>query len=128
MSDYIQLEAELALHSFLLGLVLMISYDLLRLFRFFIPHGKWWTGLEDFMYCVYCAMITFTLLFHENSGVVRGYVIVCAFLSMVFYDRIVSRNVFGVLKNAGRWITMKKRGRRQKKEMRKHGTEPQSEK
>ena len=33
MSDYIYLEAQLALHSFLLGLVLMISYDLLRLFR-----------------------------------------------------------------------------------------------
>lgn len=128
MSDYIQLEAWLALHSFLLGLVLMISYDLLRLFRLCIPHGKWWTGLEDFSYCIYCAVMTFRLLFYENSGAVRGYVIVCAFLAMIFYDRIVSQRAFGVLKNVGRWITMKKRNHRHKKEMRKHGTESQSEK
>lgn len=128
MSGYIQLEAELALHSFLLGVVLMISYDFLRLFRLFIPHGKWWTGIEDFVYCMYCAVMTFMLLFYENSGILRGYVIGCAFLAMILYDRIVSQSVFGVLKNVGRWITMKKRNRQRKKEMRKHGTDPQSEK
>lgn len=124
MSDYIYLEAQLALHSFLLGLVLMISYDLLRLFRLFIHHGKWWTGIEDFVYCIYCAWMTFQLLFYENSGVVRAYVIVCAFIAMVLYDRIVSQSVFGVLKNIGRWITMRKKNHRERKEMRKNGTEP----
>ena len=124
LSHYIQLEAELALHSFLLGLVQMISYDLLRLFRFFILHNSLWTGLEDFAYWIYSAIMTFTLLFHENSGVLRGYVIICVFLGMVLYDRIVSRTAFGVLKNVERWITMKKRNRRLKKKERKHGTEP----
>ena len=47
MSLYIQDEAALALMSFLLGAVLMISYDLLRLFRLLVPHGSLWTGLED---------------------------------------------------------------------------------
>lgn len=126
MSQYIQLEAELALHSFLLGLVLMSSYDLLRLFRLMVPHGKWWIGTEDFAYWIYCAIMTFRLLFYQNSGILRGYVIACVFLGMYLYDGIVSRSVFGVLKNIGRWITIKKRNHRLKKEMRKHGTEPQS--
>ena len=126
MSEYIRLVAELAVSSLLLGLVLMISYDFLRLFRLLIPHGKWWTGLEDFVYWIYCAAMTFRLLFYQNSGILRGYVIGCVFLGMYLYDAIVSQSVFGVLKNIGRWITMKTRSRRQKKERRKHGTEPRS--
>ncbi len=125
VSQYIRLEAELALNSFLLGLVLMISYDFLRLFRLFVHHGKWWTGLEDLVYWVYCAIMTFRLLFYQNSGVLRGYVIACVFLGMFLYDAIVSRSVFRVLKNLGRWITMKKRNHRLKREKRSHGTEPQ---
>ena len=53
MSLYIQEEAELAALSFVLGILLMISYDLLRLFRLLIPHGSLWTGLEDFFYWIY---------------------------------------------------------------------------
>ena len=109
MSGYIKLEAELAVSSFLLGVVLMISYDFLRLFRLLIHHGKWWMGLEDLGYWIYCAAMTFRLLFYQNDGVLRGYVIMCVFLGMCLYDAIVSRSVFGVLKNIGRWITMKKR-------------------
>lgn len=45
MSLYIQDEAALALMSFLLGAVLMVSYDLLRLFRLLCPtahYGQVW--------------------------------------------------------------------------------------
>ena len=108
MSQYIQMEAELALHSFLLGVILMISYDFLRLFRMLVRHGKWWIGLEDYGYWIYCTVMTFRLLFYQNSGILRGYVIASVFLGMCLYDTIVSRNLFVVLKNAGRWITIKK--------------------
>ena len=125
LSLYIQAEVRLAALSFLLGLILMISYDFLRLFRLLVRHGAWWTGLEDFGYWICCAFMTFTLLLEENSGVVRGYVILCIFFGMFLYDRIVSRNVFGLLKNAGRWITRKKRNRRRKKEAGKRGRKPE---
>ncbi|MBQ7797225.1 MAG: spore cortex biosynthesis protein YabQ [Lachnospiraceae bacterium] len=103
----------------------MVSYDLLRLFRFFVPHSSLWTGLEDFAYWIYCAIMSFWLLFQENSGVLRGYVIVSVFIGMYLYDRIVSQNVFGVLKKVKRWFTIKVRNRRQRKKARNHGTEPQ---
>lgn len=114
MSEYIYLEAELAVHSFLLGLVLMISYDLLRLFRLLIPHCNLAVGIEDFVYWIYCAIMTFRLLFLENSGVLRGYVIVGVFVGMILYDRIVSQTVFGVLKKIKRWFTIKVRTQKKK--------------
>ena len=131
MSDYIFLEAELAVHSFLLGLILMVSYDLLRLLRLLIPHNALAIGIEDFIYWIYCALMTFWLLFLENSGVLRAYVIIGVFIGMILYDRIVSQTVFGVLKKVKRWFTIKVRGqigkaknRRQRKKVRTHGTEP----
>lgn len=124
MSLYIQEEAGLAVLSFVLGIILMISYDLLRLFRLLIPHGNLWTGLEDFFYWIYCAVMTFSLLFYENDGILRGYVIVSTFLGMFLYDRLVSQSVFAVLKNMGRWITMKRRTMITRKEARKRGRKP----
>ena len=124
MSLYIQEEAGLAVLSFVLGILLMISYDLLRLFRLLIPHGSLWTGLEDFFYWIYCAVMTFSLLFYENDGILRGYVIVSTFLGMFLYDRLVSQSVFAVLKNVGRMSTMKRRTMITRKKEGKRGRKP----
>ena len=50
MSPYLTLEVRLVGMSTVLGFILMASYDFLRLFRFFVPHGRLWTGIEDFFY------------------------------------------------------------------------------
>jgi len=75
--------------------------------------------------------MTFLLLFYENSGVLRGYVIAGVFVGMILYDRIVSQPVFSMLKKAKRWFTIKMkrftikvRDRQRKKKVRSHGTEP----
>ena len=79
MSTYLAMEVRLVWMSFVLGCILMASYDLLRWFRFFVPHGLVWTGIEDFFYWICAAVMTFLLLFYENSGIVRAYVIACVF-------------------------------------------------
>lgn len=124
MSAYIQIEVELVVSSFLLGIILMVSYDGLRLFRLLVPHGNFWIGIEDFCYWIYSAVMTFSLLFRENNGILRGYVIVCVFLGMLLYDRIVSQSVFGLLKNIKRWITMRIRHWKSRKRERKHERKP----
>lgn len=107
MSDYIYFEAGLAVHSFLLGVILMISYDLLRLLRLFIPHHVLAVGVEDLLYWLYCAVLTFLLLFYENSGELRGYVIAGVFLGMLLYDRLVSLNMLRMVKKGKIWFTIK---------------------
>ena len=84
------------------------EYDFLRLFRFFVPHGRLWTGIEDFFYWIYAAVMTFLLLFYENSGIVRAYIIACVFFGMIFYDKIISRNVFQLLKKLKKWYKIKR--------------------
>ena len=105
MSTYLAMEVRLVWMSFVLGCILMASYDLLRWFRFFVPHGLVWTGIEDFFYWIYVAVMTFLLLFYENSGIVRAYVIACVFFGMIFYDKIISRNVFHLLKKLKKIMT-----------------------
>lgn len=109
MSTYLAGEVRLASMSLVLGCVLMVSYDGLRLFRFFIPHSRFWTGIEDFLYWVYAAVMTFILLFSENSGIIRAYVIAGVFCGMILYDKIISRNVFRLLKKLKRWGKMKRK-------------------
>ncbi len=108
VSPYLALEVRLVGMSTVLGFILMASYDCLRLFRFFVPHGRLWTGLEDFFYWIYAAVMTFLLLFYENSGIVRAYIIACVFFGMIFYDKIISRNVFQLLKKLKKWYKIKR--------------------
>lgn len=67
MSPYLTLEVRLVGMSTVLGFILMASYDFLRLFRFFVPHGRLWTGIEDFFYWIYAAVMTFLRCFTRTA-------------------------------------------------------------
>ena len=79
MSPYLTLEVRLVGMSTVLGFILMASYDFLRLFRFFVPHGRLWTGIEDFFYWIYAAVMTFLLLFYEQRYCSGVHHCVCVF-------------------------------------------------
>ena len=72
------MEVRLVWMSFVLGCILMASYDLLRWFRFLFRTGWSGRGSRTF-YWICAAVMTFLLLFYENSGIVRAYVIACVF-------------------------------------------------
>lgn len=100
-------EARLLLQGMAVGAVLMMVYDLIRLFRFLVPHRSLAVGLEDFCYWIWSACFTFLFLYRENDGALRFYIIGSIFLSMVLYDRMISRNLQKFLKMAVRCIRMK---------------------
>ena len=52
MSTYLAMEVRLVWMSFVLGCILMASYDLLRWFRFFVSHWLVLTGIEGFFYVI----------------------------------------------------------------------------
>lgn len=107
MSPNIQTEARLLMMSVMTGAGLMALYDVLRMFRLLVRHGWLWIGLEDLFYWIFSGFATFYLLYRENDGALRLYIIGSVLLSMVIYDRICSANFLKLLKKAGRCFRMK---------------------
>lgn len=114
MSQNIQIEAQLLALSILTGAALMMAYDVLRILRMLIPHSWAAIGAEDLLYWCAAGLVVFYLLYRENDGSLRMYVIGTVLFAMVAYDRCFSRFFLKVLKKAGRWIRIKilKRNRR----------------
>lgn len=112
MSPNIQIEARLLALSLVTGAGLMILYDVLRVFRLLVRHGWLWTGVEDLLYWIFAGFATFYLLYRENDGALRFYVIGSVLLAMVIYDRTISAIFLKWLKKAGRCIRMKLTGKK----------------
>lgn len=107
MSVHIVYEVRLLLYSFLTGAGLMMTYDLLRIFRIFVPHSYIFTGIEDMVYWVYAALVTFSLLYEQNDGSLRGYAIAGVFIGMVLYDKIISKHFLKLLKHFQKYLTIR---------------------
>ncbi|MCI6887743.1 MAG: spore cortex biosynthesis protein YabQ [Lachnospiraceae bacterium] len=107
MSPNIQMEARLLGLSFLTGAGLMAVYDGLRIFRLMVRHGWLWMGIEDLLYWCFAGFAVFFLLYQENDGALRWYVIGSVLLSMLLYDRLCSVFLLKWLKKAGRCLKMK---------------------
>ena len=75
MSGRIQYEVWLMALSLATGAWLMLAYDTLRVFRLVIRHGSFWMGVEDFYIGCMRGLVTFILLYEQNDGGIRAYVI-----------------------------------------------------
>lgn len=93
VSESILKEADILLMSLFMGLILIFVYDLLRIIRRIIPHGKWWIAIEDILFWLGCAVAVFAMLFRVNDGYVRGFSIGGVVIGMLFYNFLLSRFV-----------------------------------
>lgn len=82
--------------SLLLGVVLFLLYDILRIFRRVVPHGNIWIGIEDFLYWICCAAAVFVMLYQENDGMVRGFALGGIVIGMILYYLLFSRFVIRI--------------------------------
>jgi len=114
MSQNIQYEVHLAVLSIGTGIELMALYDVFRILRMFINHNMFWIGIEDFGYWVYCAWVTFDLLYKQNDGSLRMYAIAGTLLGMLLYQYLVSRRVLKCLKKGQGYLKMRMRRHKQK--------------
>ena len=114
MSPGIHFEARLLVMGMAKGALLMALYDVLRGFRAVVRHGWLWVGVEDLVYWIFAGFTVFYLLYRENDGALRLYVIGTVLLSMVVYDRLCSGFFRKVLKKISRCfrIRLSKRNRR----------------
>ncbi|MCI8660895.1 MAG: spore cortex biosynthesis protein YabQ [Lachnospiraceae bacterium] len=113
MSPDIHFEARLLMMGAATGAGLMALYDFLRAFRAVVRHGWLWVGIEDLIYWIFAGFVVFYLLYRENDGALRLYVIGTVLLTMIFYDRLCSAFFRKVLKKLRRCfrIRLSKRNR-----------------
>ena len=90
ISEGILKEADVLLASFLTGMILLFVYDLLRIIRRLISHKSWMTGAEDLLFWIGSAVALFAMLYRENSGYIRGFVIGGVMVGMLFYNLLFS--------------------------------------
>lgn len=77
--------------SFVLGILLVLVYDCLRIFRRLITHGTVWISLEDLCYWIFTALVIFAMLYQKNDGLIRGFSIGGIVLGMLLYNQLISR-------------------------------------
>ncbi len=77
--------------SFVLGILLVLVYDCLRIFRRLVRHGTVWISLEDLGYWVFTAFVIFAMLYQKNDGLIRGFSIGGIVFGMLLYNQLISR-------------------------------------
>ncbi|MCI8558017.1 MAG: hypothetical protein HFI19_09680 [Lachnospiraceae bacterium] len=97
MSEGILFELQFFFKAFLLGVLMMISYDVIRIFRRLIPHGTAAVAVEDILYWLICGVSIFRMLYLENSGAIRGFAIAAVVLGMLLYLQVAK-----ILKKIGK--------------------------
>ena len=90
MSPGISRELQFFFLAVLRGVLILVLYDLLRIFRRIWPHGVWAVALEDILYWIVTALLVFQLLYRENDGAVWGYALLAVACGMVFYHQTLS--------------------------------------
>lgn len=83
-------EGGLLAASFLFGMILMLLYDIFRILRRIVRHGTALMAVEDILYWLFCAIGIFAMLYQENDGLLRWFVLVGVAIGMLFENAVIS--------------------------------------
>ena len=82
------------------GAFMAFSYDVIRLFRRLVRHGRFAVDFEDILYWTACFGLSFTLLYYGNNGVIRFAAVLGAAVGMFLYAMTLGR----VFVRLGVWV------------------------
>lgn len=91
MSGEIVKEWHFWLVSIATGAFMAFVYDVVRLIRRLVRHGRLAVDLEDILYWTACFGLSFTLLYYGNNGVIRFAAVFGAAVGMLAYAVTVGR-------------------------------------
>lgn len=78
-------------YAILYGVMLGISYDIIRIFRRIVKHSRFAIGLEDFFFWLSAGLIIFAYIFEVNQGTMRGFIFIGLILGITIYMLTVSK-------------------------------------
>lgn len=93
MSDLVGLQMQFFLASILSGVVLLVVYDIIRIFRRIIKHSGFLVALEDIIFWVVGGLFIFVMMYKQNDGIIRGFSILGMLIGMLFYNHLLSKYV-----------------------------------
>lgn len=99
ISESLLWELHFLMLAVLLGLCMRGGYDLLITFRRLVKHGNVWTNVEDLVYCVCGAFLTFSMFYNENEGAPRGFALAGVAIGLALYHFGPSRLVCWLLEH-----------------------------
>ena len=124
VSDSILREIMVFLSSMALGAALMILYDIIRIFRRILPRGIVWVSVEDILYWLFFGTSVFILLYRENDGAIRGFIVGGIALGLSLYYLLLGRRM---MRRIGRSIrSIKKRLKKLRENVKIKLSKPQS--
>lgn len=91
MSEVIGEEALFFGLSILVGMGLVLVYDVFRILRRVIRHGSILIGIEDILFWILCTITVFVLLYRENDGMLRLFTFIGIMVGMGIYYGLFSR-------------------------------------
>jgi spore cortex biosynthesis protein YabQ len=98
MNEAITVELQFFLISVLWGAMILLVYDILRIFRRLIPHNSLFLALEDLIFWVLASVFIFAMIYTMNNGTIRGFSVMGMGIGMLLYHFIFSELVV-------KWIT-----------------------
>lgn len=91
MSENIIADLDLWLVSIAAGVCMAFAYDLLRLLRRLVRHGRLAVDLEDLLYWTASFFASFAILYYGNNGVIRFVAVLGAALGMLIYSATIGK-------------------------------------
>ena len=91
VSGSIQNEMMLFGSAVLLGAALMLLYDVIRICSRILPRGIILVSIEDVIYWIVFGIAVFILLYRENDGAVRGFIVGGIAVGLFLYYQLLGR-------------------------------------
>ena len=91
MGTLVQWELQYVSVTVTVGIGLAVLYDCLRIWRRLIPHGVIWLSVEDILFWMASALITFMVCFVEDAGNIRWFAVAGEVLGALMYHYTVGR-------------------------------------
>jgi spore cortex biosynthesis protein YabQ len=96
MEIYIAQQTTAFLWAIFVGAALGLLYDSFRILRIAIPCGNTFIAVQDVLFFITCALVTFLFLLGQAEGKVRFFLLVGELLGGVLYFSTISIPIMGV--------------------------------